>query len=114
MNFENRVFLLGIRTNPFALIKRADCFVLSSNHEGQPMTLLEAMILKKPVIATDITGSRSVLEGRPGHLVENSEEGLIQGMNDFVEGELTFGSFDYASYQSNALDMFYHKACKIK
>lgn len=111
LNLENRVFLLGIRTNPFALIKRADCFVLSSNHEGQPMTLLEAMILKKPVIATDITGSRSVLEDRPGHLVENTEEGLFQGMSDFIEGKLDFGSFDYESYQENALQMFNSKVC---
>lgn len=111
LNLENRVFLLGIRTNPFALIKRADCFVLSSNHEGQPMTLLEAMILKKPIIATNIIGSRSVLEDRPGHLVENSEEGLLQGMSDFIEGKLDFGSFDYESYQENALQMFNSKVC---
>lgn len=111
LNLEDRVLLLGIRTNPFALIKRADCFILSSNHEGQPMTLLEAMILEKPIIATDITGSRSVLEDRPGHLVENTEEGLLQGMIDFVEGKLVFGSFDYESYQSNAIQMFYSNVC---
>ena len=111
LNLEDKVFLLGIRTNPFPLIRRADCFVLSSNHEGQPMTLLEAMILKKPIIATDITGSRSVLESRPGHLVENTEEGLLQGMIDFVGEKLEFGNFDYQSYQENALYMFYYKAC---
>ncbi len=111
LKLDRRVFLLGIRDNPFPLVNRSDCFVLSSNHEGQPMTLLEAMILEKPIIATDITGSRSVLEGRPGHLVENTEEGLVQGMSDFIEGKLDVGSFDYESYQENALNMFYSKIC---
>ncbi|MGT8959708.1 glycosyltransferase [Escherichia coli] len=65
-------------SNPFPLLKRADCFVLSSNHEGQPMVLFEAMILDKPIISTDITGSRSALEGRSGVLVENSVDVSLQ------------------------------------
>ncbi|WGE33532.1 CDP-glycerol glycerophosphotransferase family protein [Actinobacillus genomosp. 1] len=109
LNLESNVFLVGIRFNPFPFLKRADCFVLSSNHEGQPMTLFEAMILEKPIIATDIVGSRSALEGRPGHLVPNSEEGLYQGLSDFIEGKLHFSRFDYNSYQNSALNMFYSK-----
>lgn len=109
LHLEKNVYLLGIRFNPFPLLKRADCFVLSSNHEGQPMTLFEAMILEKPVISTDIVGSRSALEGRPGYLVENSESGLSKGMINFIEGKLSFEKFNYELYQDNALNMFYQK-----
>ena len=42
LNLSNRVFILGQVKNPFAFINKCDCFVLSSNHEGQPMVLLEA------------------------------------------------------------------------
>ncbi|MGQ8821050.1 CDP-glycerol glycerophosphotransferase family protein [Bibersteinia trehalosi] len=111
LKLENNVYLLGIRFNPFPLLRKADCFVLSSNHEGQPMTLFEAMILGKPIISTDIVGSRSALEGRPGHLVPNNEEGLYQGMKDFINDKLNFYQFDYESYQKNALSMFYTKVC---
>ncbi|STZ76012.1 putative glycosyl transferase [Bergeriella denitrificans] len=113
-DLNNNVYLLGSRFNPFPFLKHADCFVLSSDHEGQPMTLFEAMILKKPVIATDIVGSRSVLENRPGLLVPNNEEGLLQGMIDFIEGKLYFGDFDYSKYQKDALDMFYSKVSHKK
>nr|AAT06402.1 Cps7D [Actinobacillus pleuropneumoniae] len=58
LKLDNNVYLLGLRTNPFPLLKNADCFILPSNHEGQPMTLFEAMILGKMIIATDIVGSR--------------------------------------------------------
>lgn len=112
LSLENNVYLVGIRFNPFPFLKRADCFVLSSNHEGQPMTLFEAMILEKPIISTDIIGSRSALEGRPGHLVQNSESGLYHGMVDFINDQLNFDKFDYEQYQKEALEMFYSKILK--
>lgn len=111
LGLKEKVFLLGMRTNPFPLLKRASCFVLSSNHEGQPMVLIEAMILKKPIVSTDIVGSRSALEGRPGHLVDNSVEGLTEGMQDFLDNKLHFDEFDIDAYQENALNMFYEKVC---
>ncbi len=63
------------------------------------MVLFEAMILDKPIISTDITGSRSALEGRSGVLVENSVDGLFNGMRDFILGRLEFKHFDIESYQ---------------
>jgi CDP-glycerol glycerophosphotransferase len=110
LKLKNKVFYLGQKFNPYSYLKKADCFILSSDHEGQPMTLLEAMILKKPIIATDIVGNRSVLEGRPGHLVENSEEGLVQGMQSFLQEQYKDDKiFDYKKYNKHALGMFYSK-----
>ncbi len=112
LRLENKVFYLGQKSNPYAYLNKADCFVLSSDHEGQPMTLFEAMILRKPIIATDIVGNRSVLEGRPGLLVGNSEEGLVRGMEDFLEGNyVETKEFDYEEYNKNALGMFYSRVC---
>lgn len=107
LNLGENVHLLGLRANPFPLLKNADCFVLPSNHEGQPMTLFEAMILEKMIIATDIVGSRSALEGRSGHLVENSIEGLTAGLIDFIEGRLPLIKYDINEYQKDAINRFY-------
>ncbi|SEA29863.1 CDP-glycerol glycerophosphotransferase family protein [Alkalimonas amylolytica] len=104
---QGSVHLLGQRKNPFPLLKAADCFVLSSNHEGQPMVLFEAMILQKPILSTDITGSRSALQGRTGTLVENSVAGLLQGMELFLTGQDQQELFDIQHYQQEALAMFY-------
>lgn len=100
------VYLAGQRSNPFPALVRCDCFVLSSNHEGQPMVLLEALALGRPVIATDIDGNRGVLGGEYGELVDNSVEGLLQGMLRFLEGELNPRPFDADAYRGTAMSQF--------
>ncbi len=51
-------------------ISRCDVFVLTSRFEGMPNTLLEAMMLKKPVVVTDADGSRDLIRnGIDGYLV---------------------------------------------
>lgn len=106
LGLENDVFLLGQKLNPFPYLKQADVFVLPSNHEGQPMVLLEALILKKPIIATDIVGNRSILGDEYGLLVDNSESGLVFGINEFIEGKLSADNFDAHTYQQEAINKF--------
>lgn len=103
------VHLLGYRSNPYNYLRRADCFILSSNHEGQPMTLLESLILRKPIIATDIVGNRSVLEGRGGLLVENSIDGLINGFDKFISQGIDLVPFNAEEYNKSALNNFFEK-----
>ena len=113
LKLTKNVFYLGQVSNPYSYLNEASCFILPSDHEGQPMTLLEALILKKPIIATDIVGNRSVLENRPGLLVENSEDGVYGGMIDFIEGNYKGEKFfDENEYNDNALGMFYSKVAR--
>jgi len=112
---QSKVILTGQVSNPFALINKCNCFVLSSNHEGQPMVLLENLILNKDIIATDIPGNRSVLEGGYGVLVENNEEKLAEALKDYVEnGIKERKEFDYIKYNEDAMKMFYKKVCNEK
>ncbi|MDV2887565.1 glycosyltransferase, partial [Alkalihalophilus pseudofirmus] len=72
LNLEEDVFLVGQVDNPFYIMDKCNCFVLSSHYEGQPMVLLETMTLGMHIITTDIVANRTVLEqGRYGLLVEN-------------------------------------------
>ena len=58
-----------------------DVIISSSISEGFPLVLCEALALGKPVIATRCTGNQDVLQdGRFGLLVDNTEEGLTEGM----------------------------------
>ncbi|MBB3130939.1 CDP-glycerol glycerophosphotransferase [Paenibacillus rhizosphaerae] len=111
LNIKDHVIFTGQLENPFALIKMCDCFVLSSNHEGQPMVLLETLVLNKPIVSTDIPGSRSVLEGGFGELVENSIDGIANGMIKYLEGNMEFKSFDFVEYNNKAMEMFYTEVC---
>ncbi|MER2134913.1 MAG: CDP-glycerol glycerophosphotransferase family protein [Arthrobacter sp.] len=103
----NAVLLAGRRANPFPALRRADCFVFSSEYEGQGLAVLEALILEKPVISTDVVGPRSVLEGGHGLLVENSVEGLTSGLMAYLDGWAKKTTpFDIDLYQKEALKRF--------
>lgn len=51
------------------LMSRCAVFVLTSRFEGMPNTLLEALMLGKPVVVTDVDGSRDVVGGGVGGVV---------------------------------------------
>lgn len=62
LNFNDKVYLLGKKENPFAYISEADCFVFASNHEGFPNVLVEALACGLPIISTDCqSGPREIL-----------------------------------------------------
>jgi CDP-glycerol glycerophosphotransferase len=110
LKIEESVYLTGQLENPFALMKKCDCFVLSSHYEGQPMVLLEAMTHGMNIIATDIVANRNVLEdGRYGLLVENSIEGLEKGLTQLARNELNnkLDEFIPEEYNKKAMASFY-------
>lgn len=67
---ETGVTVLGERSDVAELITAADIVCVTSDVEGLPMSVLEAMALARPIIATDVGGLREVvLPGRTGVLV---------------------------------------------
>ena len=61
-NLNEKVQLLGKKENPFSYLLKADCFVFTSNHEGFPNVLVEALACGLPIISTDCkSGPREIL-----------------------------------------------------
>lgn len=82
---QNSFFLLGKKENPYPYMKQMDVIALVSYYEGYGMVLEEAKILKKNILITD-TAAREALEGKySGKIVENSEEGIYQGLKEMIE-----------------------------
>ena len=75
--FEKHVKFLGIREDVSEILSISDIYVNSSYIEGLPLTILEAMRSRLPIVATKSGGTPQVIsEGKTGILVNsgNSEE----------------------------------------
>jgi len=69
LGVEQSICFAGYRKDVAAWLNRFDIFVLPSLSEGMPVSVLEAMFMKKPVIATSVGGVPEV--------IENGEDGLL-------------------------------------
>jgi glycosyltransferase involved in cell wall biosynthesis len=59
---EQRVQVAGFQHNPYPWIAGAELLILSSDHEGLPNVIIEALLLGVPVVSTDCpSGPREIL-----------------------------------------------------
>lgn len=72
----DNVFFLGARNDVRDILSICDLFVLPSLSEGISISLLEAMSMKVPVIATNIGGNAEV--------IENNETGILVELNNVI------------------------------
>lgn len=68
---ENRVILAGFTMNVYEAIKKAKLFVLSSDYEGMPNALIEAMAVGLPCVSTDCS------PGGAAELIKHMENGML-------------------------------------
>jgi CDP-glycerol glycerophosphotransferase len=101
------VVLTGHLSNAEAVIAKADCFVMSSDYEGQPMVLLEALAIGIPVVTVAFGSAVDSLPPGTGLLTASTPQGLADGMAAFIEGEVPSAPFDAAAYNRRALAEFY-------
>jgi len=71
LKITHLVRFLGTRTDAYILMKSADVLLLPSRWEGLPIVLLEAGLLKIPVIASATYGNRELLGQDRGVMFEN-------------------------------------------
>ncbi len=85
----DRVVFHGHRSDMPSCIDSLDVLVMCSDHEGTPMTVLEALALETPVLAHRVGGLAEVLAVYPRCLVEDhSPEGYAQALVQLLQGPL--------------------------
>ncbi len=75
LQLQDQIELVGMSTEIDAWLQHASVFVSCSFYEGVPMALLEAMVYGLPVVVSDVTGNRDVVEHlRTGWLYDKASE----------------------------------------
>ena len=105
-NSLSNIIIIRSISNPIAVMKRCDLFVLSSYYEGLGLTLLEADTIGIPTISTDVQGPRGFVNEHGGVLVDTNEDGIYQGMMRFMKGEIKAMNVDYQKYNEKAVEQF--------
>ena len=87
---EESVIFTGLRRDITDVLSSIDIFVLSSIKEGFPNSLLEAMAMGKPVVATAVGGIPEVIgHGTNGLLVQPADiEGLALALKTVIDNPL--------------------------
>jgi glycosyltransferase involved in cell wall biosynthesis len=75
MSLNENVTMTGHIPNPYAIIARANLFVMSSDHEGSPNSLIEAQGLGIPAVSTDCPYG-------PAEIIENGKTGFLVPVGD--------------------------------
>jgi glycosyltransferase involved in cell wall biosynthesis len=86
LNLENKIALVSVRPVTPAFIRRLAVFCLTSDYEGMPNVILEAMAAARPVVATRVGGVPDLIEqGVNGFMVDPGDtEGVAKAVENLL------------------------------
>ena len=99
LGLTGKVHFLGLRSDIPDVLGSSDAFVLSSDYEGNPLSILEAMAAGLPIVSTAVGGVLTLFEnGIQGFLVQPGDlEGLSKSMNTLLKFPTVRQSFGNAA-----------------
>ena len=107
LKLNKYVTFFGKHSNVYPYYKMCDAVVLSSKMEGNPVVYLEAKVLNKPVISTDIADAKIELDGY-GIVVPYGLDGVYDGLKQFLDnGYVIKRKFDGKKYNQERLNKLY-------
>ena len=85
-NAVDYIHMLGFIENVYSYLKQMQLLCITSDHEGLPMNLLEALALHVPVLSNNLTSINKVLgNGAYGYLVDNQNiDTYLQILEEYI------------------------------
>lgn len=88
LKLEKQIFLPGAFNDIHSRIKKAKVFVITSDYEGMPNALLEAMSLGLPCISTKVSGATELIKNyKNGILVERNSSKISKEIIKVIENK---------------------------
>ena len=86
LEVESHVQFKGFVKPSYAYMQAADIYWNTSEAEGYPLVVCEALCLGLPVVATSICGTNEILDdGNYGLLTEEEDEAIYQGIKGMLK-----------------------------
>lgn len=87
LGVEETFILLGKKDNPYPYIKCANNIILASNNEGYGLSVLESMILKKPILSTSLSVVEKYKDYPNIILVKDDEQSIYTGLKYMINNK---------------------------
>jgi glycosyltransferase involved in cell wall biosynthesis len=105
----NKVEFLGEREDVSQLLENSNLFILTTNYEGLPISIIEAMSKGLPIIATNVGGiSELVRNNWNGYLVNHADHVQLSGLINYLsinpQERIFFGKNSQNHFQNNFTD----------
>lgn len=94
------------REEALNIVREADFFILPSLWEGLPISLLEAMFLKKTCFVSNVIGNRDVINHQKNGLICSTAEEYVQNITDVIKGKID--GFNLAKQASKDVMNYYN------
>lgn len=89
-NLPSNVYCLGECHSAHRCLNYADVFVLPSNYEGMPVSVIEALSYGKPVVASAVGGLTEMLDGNNGFAVKNDADLFVDRINYVLSSDSVY------------------------
>lgn len=104
-DLQENIIFVGKQANPYPYFKISDCAILTSDYEGYPVTYIEAKVLNKPIITTDVSDSKVDIENKFGFVTEKNTRDIYNAMKCFIENGYSIEeNFDPESFNSEIIE----------
>lgn len=104
-DFYDKISLLGPKENPFPYLRQAQLFICPSYHESFGLALVEAMLLKIPIITTDTAGGKYLTQNNKfAYCVNNDDSSIQNAIDKFLNDEYPY-SLDMAQQRAENFDL---------
>jgi glycosyltransferase involved in cell wall biosynthesis len=104
LGIADNIVFHGFVSNPYPYMKAGEVFVMSSVSEALPTVLCEAMILGRPVVVTNCSGCRELVDmGKYGLMAEQDDEDLAAKMEIFLQDKKQLENYATLSKQRSGI-----------
>lgn len=115
LNLEENITFLGKKKNPYPYFKKSNFLILTSEYEGFPVVYNEAKILGLPILTTNVSDSKQIVEEKYGIVTnKNIEDIYINAKKMLQEGFKIKDKFDVAKYNKENIELVENIIKKIE